>query len=49
MGKRIRHPKNKIKEEQNIKTKDENKEEQKTHFVLNVHNSVVGGKSNIGN
>jgi hypothetical protein len=48
MGKRIRHPKRK---EEEIKQKAEEKTEEKkeNHYVLDVHNSVIGGKSKIGN
>lgn len=51
MGKRIRYPKKKL---EKIEQKNENKEvqtneKQETHFVLQVHNSVIGGTSKIGN
>ena len=39
MGKRIRHPKKKIEVKEN---------KEKTHFVLDVHNSTVGGKTKLG-
>ena len=41
MGKRIRHPKDKIQKK--------NKKEEKTHFVLDVHNGSLGNKAKIGN
>lgn len=49
MGKRIRYPKIK-KEQEEIKEKEKEgtKENQKTHFVLDVHNSVMGNVSKIG-
>lgn len=49
MGKRIRYPKKKVEQKEIVENKDENKEKQKSNFVLDVHNSVIGGNSKFGN
>jgi hypothetical protein len=46
MGKRIRYPKKKLAK---AEKQEEKKTEEKQHFVLEVHNSVIGGNSKMGN
>jgi hypothetical protein len=46
MGKRIRYPKKEKKEE--IKQEQEEQKQQTKHFVLDVQNSTISGKSAFG-
>lgn len=49
MGKRIRYPKDKLKEKELKKEqKQEEPKEQKKHFVLDVHDSNLSDLTNFG-